>query len=124
MPAILKPEARARAWIELLERDPSWTVRMREELDTGAMPGDLVLLLANTKNYPNATRLAPTAERTVRVGDWLAIVASVDEVSRVTVPITDRDGLCAREPRDQAHALLLAGLSALAFRFRVPPSPG
>lgn len=113
--------ARAREWIALLERDPEWTERMREELDKGhSMAGDLVLLLAPMKRYPLIEKLARSSERAVRVGEWLAVMATVDEVMRVQMPIDDRDALCAREPRDKAHGLALVGLRALSFRFRVP----
>jgi hypothetical protein len=119
--ATTEESARAREWIARLETDPIWTERLRAELAPGDVaPGDLVLVLAPAAHYPKAAQRAGDAEHALRVGEWLAIATSVDEVIDVMMPVNDRDALQAREPRDQAHGLVLAGPRAVAFRFSVP----
>jgi hypothetical protein len=107
-----------RAWIERLEAEPRWTARYRERLAArGCDPCDLVLLLGRADEYPRSARATRV------IDGWVVVVGSVAEVLDTLLPVNERDLTSeqARALRDHAHAIVVEGFTATAFRFR-PPS--
>lgn len=106
-----------RAWIERLESEPRWTARYRgERLWRKCDPCDLVLLLGPAAEYPRSARSARV------IDGWVVVVGSVAEVLDTLLPINARDLTSeqARALRDHAHAIVIDGFNATAFRFRPP----